>query len=290
MPLTLKDRPTVQAGFAISAKHVLTQTNSDADEITITTSDNTAHQAKVVVRDNVTGLCVAEVDDVDLVSLVVGNTGSEPGLPVVTTWIQDGVRRCKQGMISSPLNSSNANIGMTQHVDFGGDTAVTGSPIVDVDGILVGVTMVGDDGSIVCLPATQLTRLIDSALGENPADLQRGLVGASFMSESDAVVAAVRDNSPASAAGLLKGDRVSRIGDHSIRSSQDVVAAVAMWRAGDSVEVAVQRGDETLTMSVTLEAHPQQRITMQALENQAKGDADREASVAAQLFANNVGC
>ncbi|MGB7344342.1 MAG: PDZ domain-containing protein [Pirellulaceae bacterium] len=260
---------TVRAGFAVNANHVLTQLDDGRNEITVTTIDNVQHNAKVVARDNVTGLCVAKVDGVDLVSLVVGDGYPETGLPVATTWIEDGVRRCKQGMISSPLNSSHPQIGMTQHLDFNNDSVVTGSPIIDSAGVLVGVTVQGDDGSIVCLPATQLNRLIDTALGDAPKDLERGLVGVAFSGDDGSVVASVTDGSPAAKAGLEPGDRVTQIDDHVIDSSKDVIAAVAMARAGDSVKVTVQRGDETETYTLTLGQHPQQRITLSPLrENQ----------------------
>ena len=261
---------TVRAGFAVSADHVLTQLDSASDELTITTADNNQHDAKVVVRDNVTGLCIAKVEGVDLVSMVVGDGAPQPGLPVVTTWIESGTQRCKQGMISSPLNSSHAKVGMTQHVDFSGTSTVTGSPIVDAAGVLVGVTIQSDDGDVVCVPASQLARLIDAALASEPKDLDRGLVGVAF-SDTEPVVMKVTDGSPADSAGLKEGDRVSRIDNFLIKSAQDVIAAVAMARAGDSVEVTVQRGDETSTHELTLGQHPQQRITMSPIPGEGDG-------------------
>ncbi len=260
---------TVRTGFAISANHVLTQLDGNTNAITITTIDRTKHDAKVVVRDHVTGLCVAKVDGVDLVSLVVGDGHPQPGLPVATTWIQDGVQRCKQGMISSPMNSSHPQIGMTQYIDFSNGPSVTGSPIIDTAGVLVGVTVQVANGSVVCLPAEQLNRLIDSALGDAPKDLERGLVGVAFLGDDSAVVAKVSGDSPAAKAGLQQGDEVIRIDDYPIGNSQDVVAAVAMARAGDTVEVTVKRDDETMTHDLVLKQHPQQRITLAPLpENQ----------------------
>ncbi|QDT12508.1 S1C family serine protease [Stieleria marina] len=265
---------SIRAGFAISADLVLTQLNAADDELTITTADNSQHDAKVIARDNVTGLCVAKIEGAELVSLVVGDGHPELGLPVVTTWVDGGVHRCKQGMISSSLNSSHAKIGMTQDVDFSNPNAVTGSPIVDSAGVLVGVTVQDDNGAVVCLPATQLSRLIDSALADKPQDLERGLVGVAFGSDTGAEVTSVTDGSPAAKAGLLQGDRVTRVDDYDVSSSQDVIAAVAMARAGDSVEVVVQRGDETIVHTLTLGQHPEQRITLSPLPENPAGARD----------------
>ena len=256
----------VRTGFAISADHVLTYLDSDADELVVTTVDNTQHDAKVVARDNVTGLCVAKVDGVDLVSIPVGSGEQLPGLPVVMTWLDDGTPRCKRGMIASPLQSALPKFGMTHFVDFGKQVPVVGSPIVDTSGVLVGVTVAGDDGEIVCLPASQLNRLIDSALNAEPQDLERGLVGVAFSSDSGSVISNVNEGSPASEAGLQTGDEVTQVGDHLVRSSRDVVAAVAAARAGDDIDVTVRRGEETLTKTLTLGQHPQQRVTLAPLQ------------------------
>ncbi len=262
----MNNRAVVRTGFAVSADHVLTHLDTDSDDIVITTIDNTQHDAKVVARDNVTGLCVAKVDGVELVSIPVGSGEQLPGLPVVTTWLDDGTPRCKRGIIASPLQSGSPKIGMTHHVDFGDRAPLVGSPIVDSSGVLVGVTVGGDDGETVCLPASQLNRLIDSALNGEPQDLERGLVGVAFSSDSGSVISNVNEGSPAAKSDLQTGDEVTQIGDHLVRSSRDVVAAVATARAGDDIDVTVRRGDQTMTQTLTLGQHPEQRVTLAPLE------------------------
>lgn len=266
------NRPVAQAGFAISADMVIAQIGPGIQEAVVRTFDETEHRGRVVARDHVTGLSVLKVDDVQLVSLVVGDGTPEAGLPVVTTWLANGVGTSKSGMIACPPNSSQPALGFTQQIDSGKQLNTSGSPVVDSEGVLVGITVASDDGMIVCIPAEQLTRLIDLALGDEPKDLSRGMVGIQFDSNAGPIVSAISDNSPAKDAGLAAGDKITRINDHSINSFQDVIAAVAMARSGDSLEVTFDRGDETLNRTIELKEHPQQGAKLSALPGNQPAD------------------
>jgi hypothetical protein len=63
-----------------------------------------------------------------------------------------------------------------------------------------------------------------------------------------------RGGSPADKAGLKAGDIVLRFGDRDIRNIYDYMYALGDHKAGETVILKVQRGKETLELSVTLEA------------------------------------
>ena len=107
----------------------------------------------------------------------------------------------------------------------------TGAPVVDAQGTLVGITVAGENGGVVCMPVEQLTRLIDLGLGDQPTNLNRGIVGIQFNSESGSSVDAVSPGSAGEKAGLAVGDKISQINNYRIHSYKDVIAAVAMARA-----------------------------------------------------------
>ena len=63
------------------------------------------------------------------------------------------------------------------------------------------------------------------------------------------MVEAVQDGSLAAALGLQKGDIVTRVASHPIRSTQDVQQALAPIKKGEAVEVQVVRKGATKTLS-----------------------------------------
>ncbi len=64
----------------------------------------------------------------------------------------------------------------------------------------------------------------------------------------------VREGSPAEKAGLKGGDIIVKFGDTRIANIQDYTAALSNYKPGDTLNVTVKRGSETLTLKVTLTA------------------------------------
>lgn len=62
----------------------------------------------------------------------------------------------------------------------------------------------------------------------------------------------VTPGSPGATAGLLAGDIVLKLGTHDVADLQAMTDALRAYKPGETVDVQVKRGDQTLTMSVTL--------------------------------------
>ena len=60
----------------------------------------------------------------------------------------------------------------------------------------------------------------------------------------------VRDDSPASRAGLKKGDKVIKLAGKDIKNVYDYTAALGEMKAGEEYEVVIKRGGETLTLKI----------------------------------------
>jgi membrane-associated protease RseP (regulator of RpoE activity) len=71
-----------------------------------------------------------------------------------------------------------------------------------------------------------------------------------------AFVMSVQADSPAAAAGLEAGDAIIKLDGAAVESKDDLIAALAELSPGDDISLQVQRGDETLTIEVTLAPHP----------------------------------
>jgi hypothetical protein len=61
----------------------------------------------------------------------------------------------------------------------------------------------------------------------------------------------VRKDSPADKAGLRAGDIITRIGRQDVADLQAMTNALRSFQPGDTAEIAVRRGDDSLTMQVT---------------------------------------
>jgi len=68
-----------------------------------------------------------------------------------------------------------------------------------------------------------------------------------------AVVAWVEPGSSAEKAGLKKGERILRVGARQIRKSTDTIAAVHMFRPGETFEVEVASGTSDRVIIITLD-------------------------------------
>lgn len=76
--------------------------------------------------------------------------------------------------------------------------------------------------------------------------------------ETGVVISEVLPDSPAAEAGLEVGDIVTAI-DGTDVTAENIREALAEYAVGDTVQLDVQRGDETLQLSATLAEHPAAR-------------------------------
>lgn len=104
---------------------------------------------------------------------------------------------------------------------------------------------------IVALVVALLTAGFAGAQDDSPPFLGVGVEA----SDDGALVAEVVPGGPAAEAGLEVGDVITAINDEAVTadSIRDVLSQHAV---GDTVTLSVQRGDETLTLEVTLAARP----------------------------------
>ena len=70
------------------------------------------------------------------------------------------------------------------------------------------------------------------------------------------VVAQVPPGGPAGKAGMEPGDVIVSIAGHVVRDLQTLIAALGRLSPGKTVPVVVLRGDERVTLKVTLGARP----------------------------------
>jgi S1-C subfamily serine protease len=145
----------------------------------------------------------------------------------------------------------------------------SGSPVVDGDGRLVGITTLrlGDGFSIAQPAGPELRARIDSlaegreptrvtlGVGVAPPHVARRLRSAVGLAERPgALVRGVSDGSPAQRAGITRGDLIVAIGDDPVDDPAGLEAALARCQPGDTVVVKVVRGADELSLTVVFPA------------------------------------
>jgi S1-C subfamily serine protease len=197
------------------------------------------------------------------------------GLTVYAVAAIPGGRRITRGTVSSVDRSFRGPRGrlVTGAVEHTAPLAKgsSGSPIVDAEGRLVGLsTLRLRDGFALAQPTTaDLRRRIDAlALGDArprrtlgvglaPTHVARRLRAAVGLPERDgALVRGVADDSPASRAGIATGDLVTALGDTPVGGPADLEAALADPDLGTTASVHVVRGSEELDLQVTFDDEP----------------------------------
>jgi hypothetical protein len=90
-----------------------------------------------------------------------------------------------------------------------------------------------------------VAKIAAALMGRQPEEerVPRGYLGLELEGGdgAGARVTRVLEGSPAAKAGLRKGDRLLRVGDHAVKSSKDAHAAVAAVRPGDEIVLAIGR-------------------------------------------------
>lgn len=265
-----------RAGFAVAPDLVVTaQIPGDAEELQLISRDGHAMTGKVVVRDHLTRLAAIRVEGQSLQALAISDRTPAAGEPVIVSWLNgQATVTSYAAMIATESNSDETQLGFSQKLDIRLTEDKSGAPIIDGAGKLVGVAL-GTAGNTICLPTSHLSRLIQAAAAQQPSDLHRGRIGIQINdgpNDGDgALILNLVDELPAEKAGLKVGDQVLKIGDRDCQTHRDVIAAVAMFRAGDEVTMEIRRDDKTIKQSVTLAQQPSEpRMTQsKAIANPA---------------------
>ncbi|HXQ44236.1 MAG TPA: trypsin-like peptidase domain-containing protein [Acidimicrobiales bacterium] len=145
----------------------------------------------------------------------------------------------------------------------------SGGPLVDGSGKLVGIdTHRVGDGFYLAVPADgDLRRRVDAlSRGEEPHRPRLGIAVAppqvarrlrrsvGLPEREGILVRAVEEGGPAAGAGIRQGDLVVAVAGTPVETVDDLSAALEGSGSGGAVELAVVRGVEELTVSVTLAA------------------------------------
>jgi Do/DeqQ family serine protease len=260
-------------GYLLTNHHVV----EDADEIEVRLADGREARATLVGADPETDIAVLKIE---LGALPVVALGDASRLQVGDTVLAIGnpfnVGQTATSGIVSALGRN--RLGLSTFENFiQTDAAInpgnSGGALVDVHGALVGINTAiysrsgGNLGIGFAVPVDLARDVMESLIrdgrvirgwvGVEPRDLTPELIESFHLPVTQGVlIAGVLQDGPASAAGLRPGDVVTRIDDKPVASTAALLKAVAALKPQTRANVAVQRGDKALELTITIGQRP----------------------------------
>lgn len=265
-------------GQILTNNHVI-EAAAETGTITVSFSDGTNTTATVLGQDVATDVAVIQAAGVSGLTPATLGVSSElrVGQEVVAIGSPFGLESTvTQGIVSalnrpvSPGEQSSNSTTLTTFPAIQTDAAInpgnSGGPLVNLAGEVIGINSAirssGYDGGSIglgfAIPIDLARNVATQIL--NGDTVEHARIGVRVESATDAEmtigigarVSSVDPGGAGEAAGLQAGDIVTAIDGHAIANNEALIATIRGYQPGDDVDLTVLRGEERLTLDVTL--------------------------------------
>ena len=260
-------------GYLLTNHHVI----EGADEVFVQLADGREARARVVGTDPDTDIAVLKIDLKKLPVMALGDsTRLQVGDPVMAIGNPFNVGQTATSGIVSALGRN--QLGLSTFENFiQTDAAInpgnSGGALVDARGALIGINTAiysesgGSMGIGFAVPIDLAREVMQSLVdhgrvvrgwvGVEPRDLTPEIAEALGLGSATGVlITGVLQNGPASAAGIQPGDVVTKVGEHAITSTGELLRQVAALKPKSKVAMVITRSGKTLTLDVTVAQRP----------------------------------
>ncbi|HZX00914.1 MAG TPA: trypsin-like peptidase domain-containing protein [Candidatus Paceibacterota bacterium] len=268
-------------GLILTNKHVVADT---AAEYTVITSNGKKYPAKVLARDPSQDLAVIKIEATDLTAAKIGNSDSiKLGQTAIAIGYSLGEfsNTVSVGVISGlarTITAAGSQFGTeTLQGVIQTDAAInpgnSGGPLLNLKGEVIGInTAVASGAQSIgfAIPINRAKKDIKSVSSTGSikvpylgvryvtidADIAKSkklAVTEGALINSDDANPAIVPNSPASKAGIMSGDIITRFGNTTVNADHQLGDIIQNYNIGDVVDVKILRGSETLNLKITLE-------------------------------------
>jgi serine protease Do len=266
-------------GYIVTNNHVVApaRTNAVVESITVTLTDRTEHQARVVGRDEASDLAVLKIEPRGRLPFVqfANNETIRVGDWVVAIGSPYSLGGTVTAGIVSALHR-NINAGLYDRfiqTDASINSGNSGGPLFDLQGNVVGINTAlysptgGNIGIGFAIPAEQAVPIVDSLRrGER---VRRGYIGISLQSiDEDAAEAlglernrgelinSVTPGGPAARAGIEQGDVVITVAGRPVTPQESLAFLISQQQIGGRVPMEIVRQGQRRTVNVQIAERP----------------------------------
>jgi serine protease Do len=278
-----------QGGWILTNRHVVRNSNgTTASQLTIELKDGRRFTGRVYGIDTLTDLAIVRIDATGLpaaslgasADLKVGELAIAIGSPLGTY-----TNSVTSGIVSATGRSVVVEAGVRLNDLIQTDAAInpgnSGGPLLDAAGNVIGINTAvaqGSNGIGFAIPIDIAKPIMSQALaGEQLArpyigiryeeiDLQlkaekhltvdQGALIGPGTDNAGNELPAITPDSPAAKAGLKDGDVIVSIEDQAIDKEHPLDAVLAGYAPGQTIQIHVLRGSQSLTIAVTLGTRP----------------------------------
>ncbi|MCA9154758.1 MAG: trypsin-like peptidase domain-containing protein [Pirellulaceae bacterium] len=252
-------------GYIITNFHVV----DGVERIHVTLEDRRTTVARLIERDPTTDLAVIKIDMPDPLPVIPTGTSADLmcGETVIAIGNAYGYEFTVTRGIVSALHRTVQVSDEQQYRDLiQTDASInpgnSGGPLLNIDGEMIGINVavrVGAQGIGFAIPIDEAldvaARLIEA---ERLEGIAHGISGRTVREgiEAKFVVTDVREGSPAVQHGVQAGDVVKSVAGTPVHTALEFERAMLSRKAGEELEIVVERGSSKLTSSLALESMP----------------------------------
>jgi serine protease Do len=261
-------------GYIITNNHVI----DGASDINVTLSDRKSYKATVVGADPNTDLAVIKIDATNLPYMMFGNSDDVKlgqwvlavGYPLnLDVTVTAGIVSAKSRSIG--INKSDRAIESFIQTDAAVNPGNSGGALINTDGQLIGINsaIASPTGSYAGYSYAIPVNIVKKAVNDliKFGAVQRGYIGINYIPDGASdeqkkamgikdgpgiYVTGVATDGAAKAAGIEKGDFITKINNTEINSSSELQEQVASYKPGDKISITYVRNGKENTTSLTL--------------------------------------
>lgn len=264
-----------QDGYIVTNNHVV----DGADEVKVTLANKKSFTAKVIGTDPNTDLAVIKINGSGFPYLVYGNSDDVKlgqwvlaiGYPLtLDVTVTAGIISAKSRSIG--LNKGQAPVDSYLQTDAAVNPGNSGGALVNTNGELIGINsaIASPTGSYAgysyAIPVNIVKKSINDLIKYGA--VQRGYLGLVYLSGDPdekyrkannipdniegVYVSEVQEDGAAKAAGLQKGDVITKIDGTAVSSGADLTGIVASHKPGDKLNITYLRNGKAQSATVVL--------------------------------------
>ncbi len=271
-----------KSAYILTNNHVV----SGYEKIKVKFTNDKTYEVEIVGNDEYSDIAVLKIDADKIITTAeigssektrLGDTVFTIGAPIDSeySWtVTRGILSGKDRLIDVGSSSTTSNWVMKViQTDASINSGNSGGPLANANGEVIGITNMklvseGVEGMGFAIPIEDAVKYAEDLI-EN-GEVERPLLGVGTLNISDtskmiqygfsidssitsgAVVGYVQSGSPASSAGIEKGDVITKLGDYDITNSSYLKYYLYKYNVGDKIKVTFIRGKKEITKTITL--------------------------------------